>query len=87
MPTYETIGYNSPDGSQWGQVSTDCLAMYGATPVTRYVGVGAASTYVAWGQTTDTATTYGFNSLAAVTSLIHQVSTLTVALRNFGMID
>ena len=87
MPTYESIGYNSPDGSQWGQTSTDLVGMYGATPVVRYVGAGAASTYVLMGQTTDAVTTYFLNSAAAVTSLVLQVSTITTALRNFGLID
>lgn len=35
MATYETIGYNSPDGSQWGQNASDKVALYGATPVSR----------------------------------------------------
>ena len=87
MPTYESIGYNSPDGSQWGQTSTDTLGMYGATPVVRYVGAGAASTYISHGQSTATASTYGLNSAAAVTSLVLQVSTITTALRNIGLID
>jgi hypothetical protein len=81
---YEQISYNAPDGSQWGRVSTEKLGMYGATPVSRYVGCGAASTY---GTTTNTTAVFGFDSLAAVTSMILQVSTLTTALRNVGMID
>ena len=87
MATYERLDYGSPDGSQWGGASTEKLGIYGATPVTRYVGAGAASTYVLLGQTTDAMTTYFLNSAAAVTSLVLQVSTLTVACRNFGLID
>lgn len=87
MATYENLDYGSPDGSLWGRTSTKPLGMYGATPVTRYVGVGAASTYVMHGQSTGTASTYGLNSAAAVTSLVLQVSTITVALRNIGLID
>ena len=87
MATYERLDYGSPDGSQWGGTSTEALGMYGATPVVRYVGVGAASTYISHGQSTGTASTYGLNSAAAVTSLVLQVSTLTTALRNIGLID
>lgn len=87
MATYERLDYGSPDGSQWGGASTDVLGIYGATPVTRYVGAGAASTYISHGQSTASASTYFLDSAAAVTSLVLQVSTLTVALRNFGLID
>ena len=33
MPSYETIGYNSPDGSIWGLTSTDKIGVYGKVPV------------------------------------------------------
>lgn len=84
---YEQLSYNGGDGAQVGRTSTDLIGFWGATPVSRYVGVGAASTYVAHGQSTATASTYGLNSLNAVTSLVLQVSTMTVALRNAGLID
>lgn len=87
MATVEQVTYNSPDGATMGSASTEKISFYGATPVTRYVGVGAASTYISHGQSTATASTYGLNSAAAVTSLVLQVSTITVALRNLGLID
>ena len=87
MPNYENLDYGSPDGSLWGRTSTEALGMYGETPVSRYVGVGAASTYISHGQSTISASTYFLDSEAAVTSLVLQVSTITRALRNFGMID
>ena len=83
----ENVTYNSPDGATMGATSTETISFYGATVRSRYVGVGAASTYVVHGQSTDTASSYGLNSAAAVTSLVLQVSTLTVALRNIGLID
>ena len=86
MPV-EQLTYNSPDGATMGASSTEPISFYGATVRTRYVGVGAASTYLSHGQSTGTATTYGLDSAAAVTSLVLQVSTLTVALRNIGLID
>ena len=85
MASYEQLDYGSPDGSRWGSAATDKLGMYGATPVVQG-SAGAASTYVVHGQTTGSATTYGLNSAAAVTSLVAQVSQLTVALRNIGLI-
>lgn len=84
---YEQLSYNAPDGAQVGRLSTDLVGFWGATPITRYVGVGAASTYVSHGQSTATASTYGLDSAAAVTSLVLQVSTITRALRNAGLID
>ena len=33
MPTFEILDYGSPDGSQWGNASTDKLGFYGLTPV------------------------------------------------------
>ena len=86
MPV-EQLGYNGPDGMTMGSASTETISFYGATVVSRYVGVGAASTYVTHNQSSASASTWGFNSEAAVTSLILQVSTITVALRNLGLID
>lgn len=81
---YEQLSYNGGDGAQLPRTSSDLLGFWGATPVSRYVGVGAASTYLT---TTNTTAVFGFDSNAAVTSLIRQVSTITVALRNAGLID
>ena len=81
---YEQVTYNTSSGAQVGRLSTYALGFYGATPVTRYVGVGAASTYTT---TTNTTAVFGFDSNAGVTSMILQVSTITVAMRNLGLID
>lgn len=81
----EQLGYNSEsDGMTMGRNSSTPISFYGSTPITRYVGAGAASTYTT---TTNTTAVFGLNSNAAVTSLVLQVSTLTVALRNLGLID
>ena len=84
MPV-EQLSYNSPDGSTMGSASTETISFYGAAVVSRYVGVGAASTYLV--TTAITTSCAGFTSAAQVTSLILQVSTITVALRNLGLID
>lgn len=85
MATYERLDYGSPDGSQWG-ASTDALGMYGAIPTTQYTSVGAASTYATYQQSTASASTWGFSSQLQMTSMILQVSTLTVALKRLGII-
>ena len=85
MPvSVEQVTYNAPDGATMGRASTEPISFYGATPVSRYVGVGAASTYTT---TTNTTATFGFDTNAAVTSVVLQLSTITVALRNLGLID
>lgn len=89
QPTeYEQVTYNDPDGAQMGRTSSTPIGFYGATPGARGSNPtpGAASTYVDVGQSTASASTYGLNSAAAVTSLVYQVSTLTVCLRNLGLI-
>ncbi len=81
---YEQITYNGPDGAQAGRVSTELLGLWGATPVNRYVGVGAASTYAF---TNLTSSTVGFQTAVDFTSMVLQVSTITQALRRCGIID
>lgn len=82
---YEQVGYNGPDGLQVGRTSTDLISFYGQTPVARnsLPTPGAASTYTT---TTNTTAVFGFAAAADLTSMIYQVSTLTVCLRNLGLI-
>ena len=79
---YEQITYNAPDGAQGGRTSTDKIGFYGVTPVIQYVGVGAASTYTI---TSNTTSTVGLTTLADMSSLILQVSTITQAGRLMGL--
>ena len=81
---YEQVTYNGPDGAQLGRVSTENIGFWGKTPVSRYVGVGAASTY---GFTNGTTSTVGFQTQVDFTSMVLQVSTITQALRTCGIID
>ena len=82
---YEQTTYNAPDGAQTGRTSTDLIAFYGQTPIARssLPTPGAASTYAT---TTNTTAVFGFVAAADLTSLIYQVSTITVCLRNLGLI-
>ena len=83
---YEQVTYNAPEGAQIGRASTELIGFYGATPIVRYGLVGAASTYVPYNQSSASASTWGFASALEVTSLVLQVSTITTALRNLGLI-
>jgi len=80
---FEQAGYNSPDGLQIGRTTSDLIGFYGTTPVARYALVGAASTYLT---TTLTTSTTGFQTLVDMTSFMYQVSTITQALRGYGLI-
>ena len=80
---YEQVTYNAPDGAQVGNVSTETIGFWGATPVSRYVGVGAASTYLF---TNLTSSTVGFMTAVDFTSFVLQVSTITQALRRAGIV-
>lgn len=82
---YEQVTYNGGDGAQMGRTTADLISFYGATPTARTSNPtpGAASTYTT---TTNTTAVFGFDSLAGVTSLVYQVSTITVCLRNLGLI-
>lgn len=84
---YEQLSYNAPDGAQFGRVSTEPIAFYGQTPIARsdstYPAAATASTYAT---TTNTTAVFGFDSLAAVTSLIHNVSTVVQALKKVGLL-
>ena len=82
MATYERLDYGSPDGSQWGGTSSDALAFYGETPVTRYATALAASTYLV--STATTATT-GYISAVQLSSFISNVSSVIRALQRYGL--
>ena len=82
---YEQVTYNGPDGGQMGRTSSDLISFYGATPAARGSNPtpASASTYTT---TTNTTAVFGFGDISSVTSLIYQVSTLSVCLRNLGLI-
>ena len=85
QPTeYETLSYGAPDGTIVN-ASTTSLGFYGKVPVTQDT-IGVASTYIVHGQSTASASTYGLDSANAVTSLVHSVSTMVVALKNLGLV-
>lgn len=60
--TYETIGYNSPDGSIWGGTATDKIGCYGKVPVVQRPYSSAVHATSALASSTD----FGATQLAAV---------------------
>ena len=88
MATYERLDYGSADGSQWG-TSTDLIALYGAIPVAQssLPTVGASSTYDFYSESSGSASTWAFSTIASFTSFVRQVSTLNVAMRRFGLVS
>ncbi len=40
MPTYERLDYGSPDGSQWGGTSSDCIGWFGTASVAQQLVAG-----------------------------------------------
>jgi len=80
---YEQVTYNTSSGAQVHNASTYALGFWGKTLVSRYVGVGAASTYAF---TNLTSSTVGFQTAVDFTSFVLQVSTITQALRRAGII-
>lgn len=79
---FEQVTYNAPDGAQFGKTTSDKIACYGSTPVDQYTAVPAASTYAT---TTNTTAVFGFDSLAAITSLVLTVSTMNAAGKRLGL--
>ena len=88
MASYEYLDYGSEDGAIFGRTSTEEIGFYGATPAARYGDCGAASTYITMRYSTAAISTsvVGLNTEAAMSSFVAQISTLTVAMRNLGLI-
>lgn len=50
--SFESLGYNSPDGMQMGISSTDKIAFFGTTPVTQRAGASQATSVIGTASTT-----------------------------------
>lgn len=78
---YEQVTYNSADGAQIGQSSTEKVALFGATPVTQPIAalttVGIASL-----STTQTAAL----TTTQLATLCVNIDALTVGLRALGIV-
>ena len=78
---YENLTYNDSGGGQFAQ-ATGKIGFYGTTPVTKYTGVSAASTY---NITSNTTSTVGFTTVAELSSFISQVSSVIQCLKSYGL--
>jgi hypothetical protein len=65
MATYETIGYNSPDGAIICRTATDKVAFYGAVPVVQRPYSSAVHCTSALASSAD----FGATQLAAVVEI------------------
>ena len=91
QPTeYEQVSYNGPDGAQFGQTSTEKLAFYGATPITR--PWTAATNQVSTNSTYSISTGgianvgWGVSTQQEMVDIIAAVSTVQYTLKLLGLI-
>ena len=83
QPTeYEQVTYNDSGGAQMGRASTEKIAFYGATPLTRQTISSAVSTT----STLSTAGAWGFASQAEINQIVAAVSTTAYALIQLGLV-
>ena len=89
IPTsYEQVTYNSPDGAQIGQSSTEKIAFYGATPVVQRVTAGSHTTIdttVAVSTTSSVATGWGFSTSTQANALTAAVAEIQATLVAIGI--
>lgn len=79
---YEQVSYNSPDGAQFGRASTEAIAFYGATPVTRNTSTVANISTTAF---LSTSGIYGFNTSTEGLQVTAALSTIIVQLKALGL--
>jgi len=84
QPTeYEQVSYNAPDGSQWGRVSTESLALWGGTPAPKtWASVNNISTTAYQ----STAGIYGYASSTEALQVTAALSTIIIALKSLNII-
>lgn len=80
---YEQVSYNAPDGSQWGRVSTEPLALWGGTPSAKtWASVSNISTTAS----ISTAGVYGFATSTETLQVTAALSTVIIALKALNII-
>lgn len=83
--SFERLDYGSVDGSRWGGASTDKIAFYGVTPVSR-IGVSTAiSTTVSVSANATTFQAYGFSTSSEAMDFVNAISTIASALVSTGL--
>ena len=83
---FEQVTYNAPDGAQMGRTSSEPIAFYGATPVSRLpattLDVSTTTTVSAGGAVT----TWAFADQASLNNVVAAVSTMQSTMKRLGLI-
>ena len=79
MPSYEMIGYNSPDGATFGS-ATAKIGFYGKVPAVQ----GAALTTLTTTAST-TATPFGYTTAAQADAIVAAINTITAKFTALGL--
>ena len=87
---YEQVAENASEGAQFGRTSTEKIAFYGATPVTRPItgATNNASTATSISMSTvgQALVLWSMNSFAAVRDMQNAVSSCQYAMKQLGLI-
>ena len=78
---YEQVTYNSPDGAQIGQSSTEKIAFYGSTPIVQRSGSSQAALTL----TTALSSGYGFTTATAFNAFTAQLEEIRATLAALGL--
>ena len=87
--TFEIADYGSPDGATFGRTSSDLIAFYGATPVSRIALVTAdisTATTVSASTVGTATTTWGWSTSSEFAMFMTAISTMQLAAKQLGLI-
>ena len=79
---YEQVTYNSPDGAQVGQTSTEKVAFWGTTPAAK---LSNALTNISTTAFNSLSGTYGFNTSTEGLQVTAALSTLVLIAKALGI--
>ena len=86
---FEIVDYGSPDGATFGRNSSEPIAFYGATPVTRIALVTAdisTATTVSASTNGSATTTWGWSTSSEFAMFMTAISTMQLAAKQLGLI-
>ena len=86
---FEVVDYGSPDGAQFGRTSSEAIAFYGATPVSRIALVTAdisTATTVSASTVGDATTSWGWRTSSEFAMFQTAVSTMHLAMKQLGLV-
>lgn len=85
---WRVLDYGSPDGAQFGRISTELLGFYGATPTAR-ITVSTAdistATTVSASTNGDATTTWGFRTSSELNMYCSAISTMQLSMKRLGL--